>query len=31
MLLFQGVEAFELWTGEGAPVAAMNRALRARI
>lgn len=29
MLLYQGVEAFERWTGETAPVAAMNRALRA--
>jgi len=28
MLLFQGVEAFEQWTGEAAPVEAMNRALR---
>ncbi len=28
MLLFQGVEAFERWTGESAPVDAMNRALR---
>jgi shikimate dehydrogenase len=28
MLLFQGVEAFELWTGEPAPVDAMNAALR---
>ncbi|MFC7021314.1 MULTISPECIES: shikimate dehydrogenase [Haloarcula] len=31
MLLYQGVEAFELWTGETAPVEAMNRALRARL
>ncbi|MDZ7747192.1 MAG: shikimate dehydrogenase [Halobacteriales archaeon] len=31
MLLFQGVEAFELWTGEDAPVDAMNRALRDRV
>jgi len=31
MLLFQGVEAFEIWTGETAPVDAMNEALRARI
>lgn len=31
MLLFQGVEAFERWTGESAPVGAMNRALRARL
>ncbi|RNJ25826.1 shikimate dehydrogenase [Halosegnis longus] len=31
MLLFQGVEAFELWTGEDAPVDAMNRALRDRL
>jgi shikimate dehydrogenase len=28
MLLFQGVEAFEIWTGREAPVEAMNRALR---
>ena len=28
MLLFQGVEAFELWTGRDAPVEAMNAALR---
>ncbi|WP_277554295.1 shikimate dehydrogenase [Halobaculum limi] len=28
MLLFQGVEAFERWTGEEAPVAVMNEALR---
>lgn len=27
MLLFQGVEAFELWTGRDAPVDAMRRAL----
>ena len=31
MLLFQGVEAFELWTGRTAPVEAMNRALRAAL
>lgn len=31
MLLFQGVEAFERWLGEAAPVDAMNRALRSRI
>ena len=31
MLLFQGVEAFELWTGRSAPVEAMNRALRAAL
>jgi shikimate dehydrogenase len=31
MLLFQGVEAFERWTGESAPVGAMNDALRARL
>ena len=31
MLLFQGVEAFELWTGRSAPVTAMNRALRAAL
>lgn len=29
MLLFQGVAAFERWTGETAPVTAMNDALRA--
>ncbi len=28
MLLFQGVEAFERWTGEPAPVDVMNQALR---
>jgi shikimate dehydrogenase len=28
MLLFQGVEAFEQWTGREAPVDVMNRALR---
>jgi len=28
MLLFQGVEAFELWTGREAPVDVMNHALR---
>ncbi|SNZ17357.1 shikimate dehydrogenase [Natronoarchaeum philippinense] len=31
MLLYQGVEAFERWTGEDAPVAAMNEALRERL
>lgn len=31
MLLFQGVEAFERWTGESAPVDAMNDALRAEL
>jgi shikimate dehydrogenase len=31
MLLFQGVAAFELWTGHDAPVAAMNEALRDRL
>jgi shikimate dehydrogenase len=31
MLLFQGVEAFERWTGEEAPVSAMNEALRSRL
>ncbi|WP_276257577.1 shikimate dehydrogenase [Haloglomus litoreum] len=31
MLLFQGVEAFERWTGETAPVDAMNGALRAEL
>ena len=29
MLLYQGVEAFERWTGHDAPVEAMNEALRA--
>jgi shikimate dehydrogenase len=31
MLLYQGVEAFERWTGVDAPVGAMNEALRARL
>ncbi|SFR37390.1 shikimate dehydrogenase [Halogeometricum limi] len=31
MLLFQGVEAFERWTGRDAPVDAMNDALRANL
>lgn len=31
MLLYQGVAAFERWTGRAAPVAVMNEALRARI
>ncbi|SDX62433.1 shikimate dehydrogenase [Halobellus clavatus] len=31
MLLFQGVEAFERWTGRDAPVEAMNEALRAEL
>jgi shikimate dehydrogenase len=31
MLLFQGVEAFERWTGERAPVDPMNAALRERL
>ncbi|WP_049903583.1 shikimate dehydrogenase [Halococcus agarilyticus] len=31
MLLYQGVAAFEQWTGRDAPVNAMNGALRARI
>ena len=31
MLLFQGVEAFERWTGRDAPVDAMNEALRAKL
>jgi shikimate dehydrogenase len=31
MLLYQGVEAFERWTGETAPVEAMNATLRERI
>jgi shikimate dehydrogenase len=31
MLLYQGVEAFEIWTGRDAPVAKMNDSLRARL
>jgi len=31
MLLYQGVEAFERWTGREAPVEAMNEALRAQL
>lgn len=31
MLLYQGVEAFELWTGRTAPVEAMHAALRERL
>jgi shikimate dehydrogenase len=31
MLLFQGVEAFELWTDRDAPVDVMNEALRASL
>ncbi len=31
MLLYQGVEAFEIWTDRDAPVAAMNEALRSRL
>ena len=31
MLLYQGVEAFEIWTGRDAPVDAMNDALRSRL
>ncbi len=31
MLLYQGVEAFERWTGRSAPVGAMNDALRERL
>jgi shikimate dehydrogenase len=31
MLLYQGVEAFERWTGREAPVAEMNAALRSRL
>ncbi|MEF8783367.1 MAG: shikimate dehydrogenase [Haloarculaceae archaeon] len=31
MLLYQGVEAFERWTGQAAPIEAMNGALRARL
>jgi shikimate dehydrogenase len=31
MLLYQGVEAFERWTGRDAPVGVMNEALRTRL
>jgi len=31
MLLYQGVEAFERWTGGDAPVTVMNEALRSRL
>ena len=31
MLLYQGVEAFEIWTGQDAPVDAMNDALRSAL
>lgn len=31
MLLYQGVEALEIWTGEDVPVPAMNEALRRRL
>ena len=31
MLLYQGVEAFEYWTGRDAPVEAMNEALRGHL
>jgi shikimate dehydrogenase len=31
MLLYQGVEAFERWTGRDAPVAVMNDTLRSRL
>ncbi|SER58031.1 shikimate dehydrogenase [Natrinema salaciae] len=31
MLLYQGVEAFEIWTGRDAPVGVMNEALRSRL
>ncbi|WP_415378508.1 shikimate dehydrogenase [Halosimplex sp. TS25] len=31
MLLFQGVDAFETWTGEDAPVDVMNEALRSHL
>ena len=31
MLLYQGVEAFERWTGRNAPVAVMNEALREQL
>ncbi|WP_226007935.1 shikimate dehydrogenase [Natrinema salinisoli] len=31
MLLYQGVEAFEIWTDRDAPVDAMNEALRSRL
>lgn len=31
MLLYQGVEAFEIWTGKKAPVNAMNKAVRSQL
>jgi shikimate dehydrogenase len=31
MLLYQGVAAFERWTGREAPAEAMNDALRSRL
>ena len=31
MLLFQGVEAFEIWTGRSAPIEVMNTALRSSL
>ena len=31
MLLFQGVEAFEVWTGRSAPIEVMNTALRSAL
>jgi shikimate dehydrogenase len=31
MLLYQGVAAFELWTGRSAPVERMNAVLRRRL
>ena len=31
MLLYQGVEAFEIWTGQDGPVEAMNDALRGQL
>ena len=31
MLLYQGVVAFEIWTGQDAPIQSMNTALRAEL
>ena len=31
MLLYQGVEAFEIWTGKKAPVSVMNKAVRSQL
>lgn len=31
MLLYQGAESFEIWTGKSAPIATMNEALRERL